>query len=103
MNPNSKPRTLTVWRYREWRCEYIDGGDASLLRLYMAEHLVVSDHPTDTFDTLEKAARWLDLVKGTRADVERAAGLHTPDSRTLPDRRAVPRGGRRADDAPKHR
>jgi hypothetical protein len=101
MNHKSQPRTLTVWQYFDWRCEYTGRGETPELRLYMAEHLVVSDHPGDTFDTLEKAARWLTLVKGTRADVERESQRHIPERRTVPDRRAAPRGGRRAEDATK--
>ena len=80
-------RTVTVWRYLEWRCEYWQAGDASELRLYMAEQLVQLARPLDTFETLERAARWHSEVP-------------VPDPRSGLDRRAVPRGGRRAEDHP---
>jgi hypothetical protein len=81
----SEPRTVTVWRYLEWRCEYWQAGGASELRLYMAEQLVQLARPLDTFETLERSARWHSEVP-------------IPDPRSGLDRRAVPRGGRRAED-----
>jgi hypothetical protein len=83
----SEPRTLTVWQYLEWRCEYWQDGGASELRLYMAEQLVQLARPLDTFEALERSARWHSEVP-------------IPDPRSGLDRRAVPRGGRRAEDHP---
>jgi hypothetical protein len=96
MNGKKELRTITVWQYFEWRCEYCDCGGASELRLYMAErlHLVQSD--PDTLKTLERSASWLDFVKRTRTEVDSWEAI--PDPRSGLDRRAVRRGGRRTSD-----
>jgi hypothetical protein len=96
MNGKKELRTITVWQYLEWRCEYCDRGGASELRLYMAEHFLQSAQPRDTFEMLERSASWLSLIKGIRADPGSTAPI--PDRRSSLDRRAVPRGGRRGDD-----
>ena len=84
---SNEARTITVWRYLNWRCEYWECHDASELRLYLAERLVQLARPVDTFETLERSARW-------HSDVP------VPDPRSGLDRRAIRRGGRRADDQP---
>lgn len=80
-------RTITVWQYLEWRCEYWQAGGASELRLYRAGLLVQLARPLDTFETLERSANW-------------HSALPVPDPRSGLDRRAGARGGRRAGDRP---
>jgi hypothetical protein len=87
MRDTNEARTITVWRYLDWRCEYWDCGDASELRLYLAERLVQLARPVDTFETLARSARWHSEVP-------------VPDLRSGRDRRAIRRGGRRAEDHP---
>jgi hypothetical protein len=74
-----------VWRYLEWRCEYWQGDGASELRLYRGETLFQLARPLDTFETLARAVSWHN-------------SLPIPEIRSGVDRRAVRRGGRRADD-----
>ena len=81
----TEERTITVWTYLQWRCEYWQGGGASELRLYKADQLVQLAYPLDTFETLERSANWHNAVP-------------IPDPRSGLDRRAVRRGGRRAED-----
>jgi hypothetical protein len=81
----TQARTITVWRYLEWRCEYWQQEGASELRLYKADQLVQLAYPLDTFETLERSANWHNAVP-------------IPDPRSGLDRRAVRRGGRRAED-----
>ena len=87
MKDRNEARSVTVWQYLEWRCEYWQGGGASELRLYRGEQLVQLARPLDTFETLERSASWHNAVP-------------IPDPRSGLDRRAVPRGGRRTDDRP---
>jgi hypothetical protein len=94
---DKEARTVTLWRYLEWRCEYSECGGQSELRLYMAERLhLVQSNPSGTVETLERSASWLDLVRrtGTEAD----SWELIPDLRSGLDRRAVRRGGRRSGD-----
>jgi hypothetical protein len=81
----NEARVITVWQYLEWRCEYWQGQEASELRLYKSEQLVQLAHPLDTFETLERSASWHNDVP-------------IPEIRSGLDRRAVRRGGRRAED-----
>ena len=81
----NEARAITVWRYLEWRCEYWQGNGASELRLYRGETLFQLARPLDTFETLERSASWHNA-------------LPIPELRSGLDRRAVPRGGRRAED-----
>jgi len=81
----SEARAITVWRYLEWRCEYWQDSDGSELRLYRGETLYQLARPVDTFETLERSARWHNA-------------LPIPEIRSGLDRRAVKRGGRRAED-----
>jgi hypothetical protein len=83
----TEERTITVWTYLQWRCEYWQGGGASELRLYMGEQLVQLARPADTFETLVRSANWHSSVP-------------VPDPRSGLDRRARPRGGRRSEDRP---
>lgn len=76
---------ITVWQYLEWRCEYWQGDGTSELRLYRDEKLFQLAHPLDTFETLQRSARW-------------HSELPIPEIRSRLDRRAVRRGGRRAED-----
>src|SRR5262245_46187075 len=87
LRDSNEARTITVWRYLGWRCEYWACADASELRLYLAERLVQLARPVDTFETLERSARWHSEVP-------------VPDPRSGLDRRAIRRGGRRAEDHP---
>jgi hypothetical protein len=81
----NQARAITVWQYLEWRCEYWQGNGTSELRLYRSEQLVQLARPLDTFETLERSARWHNDVP-------------IPEIRSGVDRRAVRRGGRRAED-----
>ena len=96
MNGKKELRTITVWQYLQWRCEYCDCGGAAELRLYMADrlHLVQSD--PDTLKTFERSASWLNFVKRTAAEADSWETI--PDPRSGLDRRVVRRGGRRSDD-----
>ena len=84
---STEERTITVWTYLQWRCEYWEGGGVSELRLYMGEQLVQLARPLDTFETLVRSASWHTSVP-------------VPDPRSGLDRRARRRGGRRSDDQP---
>ena len=84
---STEERTVNLWTYLQWRCEYWQGGDASELRLYMGEQLVQLARPIDTFETLVRSASW-------------HSSLPVPDPRSGLDRRAVRRGGRRSQDHP---
>ena len=100
MDGKKELRTITVWQYFEWRCEYCDCGPSSELRLYMAERLhLVQANPCDTLETLERSANWLEVVKRTRTEVDSWEAI--PDPRSGLDRRRVRRGGRRSHDNPK--
>jgi hypothetical protein len=81
----NEARAITVWRYLEWRCEYCEVEGASELRLYRGDKLFQLARPVDTFATLERSASWHDA-------------LPIPEIRSGLDRRAVRRGGRRAED-----
>jgi len=82
----SEARAITLWQYLEWRCEYWESNGASELRLYRAEQLVQLARPVDTFETLQRSANWHN-------------DLPIPEIRSgRVDRRAVRRGGRRAED-----
>jgi hypothetical protein len=81
----NEARAITVWRYLEWRCEYWQGNGASELRLYRGEQLFQLARPLDTYETLERSAIWHNA-------------LPVPEIRSGLDRRAVRRGGRRAED-----
>ena len=81
----NEARAITVWRYLEWRCEYWQEGGASELRLYRGEKLFQLARPLDTFETLQRSANWHNA-------------LPIPEIRSGLDRRAVRRGGRRAED-----
>jgi hypothetical protein len=72
----NEARAITVWRYLEWRCEYWEGDGASELRLYRSDEL---------FEILERLVSWHNA-------------LPIPEIRSGLDRRAVRRGGRRAED-----
>jgi hypothetical protein len=74
MSRADEERAITVWQYLEWRCEYWQG-----------EKLVQLARPLDTFETLQRSARW-------------HSALPIPEIRSGLDRRAVRRGGRRAED-----
>ena len=81
----NEARAITVWRYLEWRCEYWEGDGASELRLYRGEKLFQLARPLDTFETLQRSENWHNA-------------LPIPEVRSGLDRRAVRRGGRRAED-----
>jgi hypothetical protein len=85
MSRADEERAITVWQYLEWRCEYWQGNGASELRLYKGEKLFQLARPLDTFETLQRSARWHSAVP-------------IPEIRSGLDRRAVRRGGRRAED-----
>ena len=86
ISPAKEARTITVWRYLEWRCVYWQGNGASELHLYKGETLFQLARPLDTFDVLERSASWHNA-------------LPIPEIRSGRDRRAVRRGGRRAEDS----
>jgi len=85
ISDENEARAITVWQYLEWRCEYWQGNGASELRLYRAEQLVQLARPLDTFETLQRSASWHNA-------------LPIPEIKSGLDRRAVRRGGRRAED-----
>ena len=81
----NEARAITVWRYLEWRCEYWEGDGASELRLYRSDELFQLARSLDTFEILERLVSWHNA-------------LPIPEIRSGLDRRAVRRGGRRAED-----
>jgi hypothetical protein len=85
MSRTDEERAITVWQYLQWRCEYWQGNGASELRLYRSEKLFQLARPRDTFEALQRSARW-------------HSELPIPEIRSGLDRRTVRRGGRRAED-----
>ena len=84
-SPAKEERAITVWHYLEWRCEFWQGNGTSELRLYRGERLFQLARPLDTFETLQRSATW-------------HSELPVPEIRSRLDRRAIRRGGRRAED-----
>ncbi len=94
MNQKRGSRRLVVWRYSEWLCEYREA-ETPTLHLYMGAESVESVTVLDTFDALERSARWKNAVRGPQDDGEWSAPLAIQPNR----RRGIAGGGRRRGDA----
>src|SRR5215210_1158903 len=74
-------RSLIVWRYRTWRCEYREENHTHTLRLYRGEQLVRARDASDIFTTLELVALWGQAFQ--HQEIETAAALSSKSKPTL--------------------
>jgi hypothetical protein len=95
MTDNTEPRTATIWRHSEWRCEYWDTDASASVRLYMGQELVQSHTTRDAFDALAQSETWRQAVRGASEQYWHETSLLEQADRRVQERRRVARGGRR--------
>jgi hypothetical protein len=92
-----------VWRRQVWRCEYWKAPSApGSLRLFREQTLAMERRVRDLDEMLLVAATWKSLIEDEFSAASHqpapAGGSATERRRLPPERRAVPRGGRRQGD-----
>src|SRR3954451_11806751 len=98
MTDNTEPRTATIWRYSEWRCEYWDTDASASVRLYMGQELVQWHATRDPFDALAQSETWRQAVRGASEQSWHESTLLEQPDRRVQNRRRVAGGGRRDED-----
>lgn len=100
--PTGHQTTLAiVWQRRIWRCEYAKGPSSlGSLRLFRDQTIAMERRVRDVEDMLSVAVTWRRLIEDELIPAVDAPRVPPAEDRREkpPERRKVPRGGRRRTD-----